>query len=116
MDFVAVSERKFFRDHLSNAAYFIEQDVTHNRHFSGQRPKFPPHGQDAQWLKENAPQQCGLSFSEVPTVKFGTYLTYKNVFFSIFFNYLKVDALAVIKVQQQSQVLQTFLMDLSVFT
>uniref|UniRef100_A0A0N5AJS0 SWIM-type domain-containing protein n=1 Tax=Syphacia muris TaxID=451379 RepID=A0A0N5AJS0_9BILA len=44
---------RMYKDHLSNAAYFVEQNVNHNRFLSGQRPKLFSLEQEAQWLKEN---------------------------------------------------------------
>ncbi|KHN87654.1 Zinc finger SWIM domain-containing protein 8 [Toxocara canis] len=42
---------RMYKDHQSNAAYYLEQDPVHNKLFGGQRPQYPYHGQCSDWLR-----------------------------------------------------------------
>uniref|UniRef100_F1KPY7 Zinc finger SWIM domain-containing protein n=1 Tax=Ascaris suum TaxID=6253 RepID=F1KPY7_ASCSU len=49
---------RMYKDHQSNAAYYLEQDPIHNKLFGVQRPHYPYHGQCSDWLQgsvENIP-------------------------------------------------------------
>ncbi|VDK24230.1 unnamed protein product [Anisakis simplex] len=48
-----------FRDHQSNAAYYLEQDPVHVKLYGGQRPQYPYHGQRSDWLKECLDNESG---------------------------------------------------------
>ncbi|VDK21925.1 unnamed protein product, partial [Anisakis simplex] len=48
-----------YKDHQSNAAYYLEQDAVHVKLYGGQRPQYPYHGQRSDWLKECLDNESG---------------------------------------------------------